>query len=388
MKVLYISIGHVAAGVKQKLTDKAASLRDQGVDIAVCWVGSNVVVEREENHQVSIGVNQSRAISIGKLFFFWRLSVVFEQYKIYSTLYSHLQNQKFDFLLFRYPVADYFLWRFMSRFPGKVIFEHNTIEENELRIRQSGSFYYRYFLWGEQVFGKKVRSLARGLIGVTPEITRWQEKISNSLTPCCTITNGIDVTRVKERKENPYRGNELRLLLLAGSAAPWHGVDILLNSIDQYKGEIKVHCCIAGAILPELRDRIISIKNVSLLSDQTGEQLDRLIDECHIGIGSLGFKDSFLTQASTLKVREYWSRGLPFIVGYSDADLIDNQEMTPFYLKVNTEDRFAMEEVISFASRVYSIPHATQQMRKLAMDHIHYPIKAKAYAQFLKGLLK
>jgi hypothetical protein len=53
MRILYISIGHVAEGVKQKLTDKAISLRDQGVDVIVCWVASNVLVEKE-GFQVSI----------------------------------------------------------------------------------------------------------------------------------------------------------------------------------------------------------------------------------------------------------------------------------------------------------------------------------------------
>ena len=387
MRILYISIGHVAEGVKQKLTDKAISLRDQGVDVIVCWVASNVLVEKE-GFQVSIPVNQSRAQFIGRLVFFWRLSVMAEQYKIYKTLRSYLQNQTFDFLLLRYPVSDYFLWRFVSTYRGKIIFEHNTIEKKELNIRQSDSFYYRYFEWGEQIFGKKVRKLAAGLIGVTPEITQWQDAISNNVIPCCTITNGIDVMRVKERKENPFAGDELRFVLLAGSAAPWHGIDILLDSIERYKGKTKLHCCIAGNVTPEVRDRIQANKNVTLLPHQTGEQLDRLIDDCHIGIGSLGFKNSFLTQASSLKVREYWSRGLPFVLGYDDADLIDNSKMIPFYLKVPAESPIDMEGIVSFAKRVYSIPHVSHRMRGLALDQIHYPVKTSAYIQFLKGLLK
>jgi hypothetical protein len=382
MRILYFSIGHVAEGVRKKLEAKIYSFREQGVDATLCWVASNILSD-EGKPAVVIPVKQSQARFADRLFFFWRFSVVLEQYEIYKTIGLFLKGQQFDFLLFRYPIADYFLWKLMSRYRGKVIFEHNTIEERELRIRQSGAFYYRYFYWSERVFGRRVRAWSGGLISVTPEITRWQKGLAPGI-PCETITNGINVDGVKLRNGAAYEGNELRLLLLAGSAAPWHGVDILLNSLKEFSGDVKIHCYIAGNIMAELKTLAESMPTVTLLPGVTGDELDKLVEHCHIGIDS-----SFLTQASTLKVREYWSRGLPFILGYEDADLVDRPAMRPFYLRVTQSEKIIdLHEIISFALRVYSIPFASQEMRKLAFMYIDYRTKMKAYIHFINQLPK
>ena len=48
-------------------------------------------------------------------------------------------------------------------------------------------------------------------------------------------------------------------------------------------------------------------------------------------VGSLGLHRIGLTEASTLKVREYWARGIPFLLSYEDTDHLETPEMSPFY---------------------------------------------------------
>lgn len=379
MRIIYLSVGHVASGVQKKLMDKTNFLSKAGLNATLCSVGF-----RLENFAY-VPVDQKAATSISKWPLFWRLSVFIEQFKTYRAIDSYLKTQAFDFVLFRYPVADYFFWRFVKKYRGKLVFEHNTLEERELKIRRD-SFYFRYYYWGEKIFGRKVRLLAAGMIGVTPEITSQQTLLADSKISSITISNGIDVERVPVRKNNPFNGTELNLILLAGSAAPWHGVDILLKSIEEYSGATKINVCIAGNVMESSLLRAKKLSNVTVLPNQTGEKLDELIDKCHIGIGSIGFEQSFLTQASTLKVREYWSRGLPFVLGYDDADLIENYEMTPYYKKVDHTGTLDLNEILLFAKQVYSIPDCSQKMRELAFRHIDYMAKAKTYADFLNSL--
>ncbi|HYG20170.1 MAG TPA: hypothetical protein VD816_14630, partial [Ohtaekwangia sp.] len=172
-------------------------------------------------------------------------------------------------------------------------------------------------------------------------------------------------------------------------AAPWHGTDILLNSLQAYSGPCKIHCYIAGNIPGNVQQRIQDFSRITWLPTQSGKALDDLVNKCHIGVGTLGLSEHFLRQACTLKVREYWSRGLPFIVGYDDVDLVENDAIQPFFLKVEIDagrQCFNLDEVVAFANRVYHTEGFSEEMRSLAIQHIDYRVKGKAYADFLRQL--
>jgi hypothetical protein len=174
------------------------------------------------------------------------------------------------------------------------------------------------------------------------------------------------------------------LLLLAGSEAPWHGVDILVNAMSNFRGTVQLRCFIAGSISDNQRENAALVDNVVVLGHQSGQELDRLFDLCHVGVGTLGLSSKFLREACPLKVREYWSRGLPFIVGFQDTDLTGNVQMEPFHLRV--EETLNMERVIEWAAQVYSKNDVAANLRSLAYQNIHYQVKARAYVAFFNSL--
>jgi hypothetical protein len=390
MKVLYLSTGVSTDGVRKKLQDKVIALQRQGVTCRLCVIASDKYSPVQEENTDFITVNYSPARKVSNWPLLWRLSVVIEQYLTYRHLTDFIQKQDVDIILLRYPVADYFFWRFMKQLRTKIVFEHNTMEIEELMIRSVNSFFYKYFLRGEMRYGKRVRSKAAGLISVTPEISIRQAWLSGGNVPVATISNGIAVDRVPLKKEIFFDGKHLNLLLLSGSEAPWHGIDILLKSIENYKGECKVNCYIAGNLSEALKERVKLFPFVTSLPTQTGTALDNLIDKCHLGVGTLGLTTKFMKQACTLKVREYWSRGLPFILGYEDVDLEGDDAMKPFYHRIDVDHRedFDFELVVNFAREVYRMENISGKMRELAFQQIHYPVKAAQYVAFLKKLLK
>lgn len=393
MKILYLVLGAPAEGIRKKIRDKTAFLRKAEGDISVVIVQSDKDPVDDKDGNFRIPVDLSSVSYLSNLWFFWRLSVFLEQRKIYRALYHYLEGKDYDVILMRYPVADYFLFLFMKRVGHKykIVFEHNTLEGEELKLRSSDSFWYKYFLWGEKWFGKKVRLQTSGMIGVTHEISKRQASIVKERIPTISISNGIDVSRVKVRDQSNIPDNQLNLLFLAGSRAPWHGVDILLNSLKIYRGPVPVHCYIAGEIDESAQVEARKIPNVTLLRNQSNVDLDALIDKCHIGVGSLALFRNNMIEACTLKVREYWARGLPFVVGYDDTDLIGNSRMLPFYRKISVEQSgkspaFDLASVVSFASEVFAINGFSEAMRSLAQEYISYPAKAKAYLNFFKSL--
>jgi glycosyltransferase involved in cell wall biosynthesis len=381
MKLLYINLGQPTEGVRKKLLDKIYFLQRENIDIRFCQVGG---VRDTHNDSIHIPVSLDFARKFDKVPLLWRFSVVLEQYVAYRALGKFLSGATFDWIVFRYPVADFFLWKFVNQFPNTVIFEHNTIELKELAIRRPNSWYYQYFYFSEKFLGRKVRSKAKAFVGVTHEITHSQLAIAKKHTPAITISNGIDVLRTPKRKGPAYTGEILNLLLLAGSAAPWHGVDIIIESLQRFRSEDRVHCFIAGNVSEDQRKKIAAVKNITHLPHQHGAELDSLIDQCHVGIGSLGFSDSFLHEACPLKVREYWSRGLPFVIGYKDTDIDGNQEMEPFYLRCTLP--LSIDDLVLFAKKVYLIKDLSERMRAIALRQIHYSVKAKTYGEFINSL--
>ncbi len=388
MQIIYISIGHVAQGVLKKLEDKTIMLSKAGVKTDLWLVGASVLPQPPVTFK-AFSPELGLALRVARWPLLWRLYILLEQYAIYQAIKAQLDRQKgFDYIMLRYPIADLFLWRFIKRYPGKVIFEHNSLEQPELNLRRKAAFDFKYFYWNEKIFGQQVRAHAAGLIGVTDEITQYQRRISKTNIPNVTISNGINVQRVSVKKGDRFDGKHLNLLMLTGSGVPWHGVDILLKGLSLYRGSVKIHVIVAGQTIPEIKTLAESIDNVTLLPPQTGSNLDLLIDRCHLGIGSLGFGHSFLKEACTLKVREYWARGLPFVLGYDDIDLIDNKDMTPFFCRIDASRGLSMNEIVAFAYSVNKIENYSEEMRKLALRHIDYGHKVDKLVSFVKALQK
>jgi hypothetical protein len=387
VKVTYLTIGEASAGVSKKLKDKTESLREAGLDVHLVMVGADKNATSSTITQLD--VNQSLSQKIGRLFFLWRFSIVLEQRALYKEALKWVRLHPADLILFRYPVSDFFLWWFMLRCKQHVVFEYNTIEIRELNLRRSGSFYYQYFYWSERIFGKMVRSYSSGIIGVTPEIATHQSNMVGGKIPTTSISNGIDVERVTQHRDLKFDGSELVIVLLAGSQAQWHGVDILLRSLSKVKGDCKIKCFLVGQITQQQQEYALKLSNVTVLPSQYGVDLDRLLDQCHIGMGTLGFESSFLTQACPLKVREYWARGIPFVIAYEDADLINNAEMEPFFLRLEVKDGLIdLNEVIGFAKKLDASDNVASRLRELAARQIDYRVKAMQYVSFINSLPK
>jgi len=387
MKIIYLVIDGSSVGVTKKLTDKIKFIKAEGVDIDLACTVSRQLVQKSDEY-IAISVDNSISRLVGRRRLWWRLSVFIEQWEIYRAINKFLKNQKFGIIFFRYPVADFFLWRLSTNYRNKIIYEHNTLELEELGIRKVDSFWFKYFYYSEKWFGSSVRRMAKGLVGVTNEITDWQINQARGTLPHVTISNGIDVNRLKIRGNNPFDGSSLNLLFLAGSESPWHGIDKLVNSINRYTGACHVHCYMAGKVDAKTREKVHANQRFTLLPSQQGKELDDLVDRCHIGISSLGMAN-FLSEACPLKTREYWSRGLPFVVGYSDVDLAGNDDMNSYYLHldIDDDDYFRMEDILLFADQVYKDPAVSLKMRNVAMNYIHYQVKAKQYVSFLNLLL-
>ncbi|MFZ5973497.1 MAG: glycosyltransferase [Bacteroidota bacterium] len=383
IKVIYLNIGKPTQGVVNKLNDKIDCMKLAGLDVQIKSIELRDAKNNNPRPDVVL-VNAKIISKLSKIPFFWRLEAVVSHFLLYKAMAAQAKHWQVDFIILRYPTADFFFWWYLKSLRIPVVFEHNTIEALELNIRRKNSFYYQYSYWSERLFGKSARLLAKGLVCVTGEIAAHQQARSNFNVPTVVVSNGIKVNRLPIKRVKKFDGRSLNLLFLAGSDAPWHGLDVL-DDIMRQAATCNVHCFVAGGIAAIYKEKLSQNRNMTLLPLQTQADLNLLVNDCHIGISSLGF-EGFLKQACTLKVREYWGRGLPFVLGYDDTDLLDMPEMKDFYFQVQPADGIKLQAIVDFAKRVYEIENVSEKMRQLALRKIDYSVKAGLYLNFLTDI--
>jgi glycosyltransferase involved in cell wall biosynthesis len=286
-----------------------------------------------------------------------------------------------DLVYLRYPLADPFVTYWVSNCSVPVFSEYQSIVTNELKFGSS-----KIALWSELFFGNLLVKYLAGIVGVTQEITSFQKGKAINV-PSVTIGNGIDITNFQVRDFLKF-DDELRLLCIA-NFAPWHGVDRLIKGISEYKGETNIILNIVGegSVIPELKDLTSKLgleDKVIFHGFKSGKELDKLFNESHIAVGSLGIHRIGLKEASILKAREYCARGIPFISAFNDPDF---REDFPYIKRFPADESpIDINMVVDFAKRVLSDDNYSINMNNYAKEYLDWSIKMKKLSDFLKEL--
>ena len=269
-----------------------------------------------------------------------------------NRLLRYLKNQYFDFLYLRYPpYIDNSLMKLMKHYGKKLVLEHNTIELIEKWRNKN------YFIWLlEKNYGKKFLHKALASICVTNEIAVHQQKRSCSQLKTFVIPNGIEVNSLPVRKAPEYDNQNLDILFVA-KIYPHHGLDRLIKGLAEFSGNVNVRVHVVGEG-PELQKNKelterFGLEDVIFFHGKLfGEKLKEMFNSCHIAMGSLALHRNGLKEGATLKVREYTSRGIPFMISYRDVDL-QEKAITPYYQTLpESEENIDFTKVVRFASDV------------------------------------
>ncbi len=89
-----------------------------------------------------------------------------------------------------------------------------------------------------------------------------------------------------------------------------------------------------------------------------------------------------MKQASALKVREYCSRGIPFMISNNDPDF---PPAFPYCLSLPPDDTpVSMDTVIGFYHTVYAHQFHPGEMREYAEDHLDWQVKGLQLTAFIR----
>ncbi len=196
--------------------------------------------------------------------------------------------------------------------------------------------------------------------------------------PCVRTSNGIDVDDVPMRHARVFDAEAPRFLGVA-SLARHQGYDRVLHGLRQALDQnpnLKPHVSFAGdgpaaAELKELCQTLDLDDYVTFHGMMTGKELDELFDDSDVAIGTLAIHRSGLQSASSLKVREYCARGIPFLLAGEDESF---DEGFPFALRASTGDDpiDLAEVVVDLVNLLEEVDKPAEKMRAYAAESLSW----------------
>lgn len=194
--------------------------------------------------------------------------------------------------------------------------------------------------------------------------------------PAINIDNGTNVDLLPLRQPKPEQ-DKIHLLALA-SMSYWHGYDRLIRGIaalDEQTRKTVVLDMVGdeGAALSEWKELAKELQvedQVIFHGRKTGNELNEYFDVADLGVCSLGFCRINFESGSILKLREYTSRGLPFVYAAEDP-AIDTPQ--PFCMKVpNDESEIDVPAVLEFAKKMRKEQNIREIMRDYAREKMSW----------------
>lgn len=306
---------------------------------------------------------------------------------IFKTAHEKIRKFDPDLIIYRYVGTYIFLPFNPKRVKLDILFisEHQSKEIEGLYLSFSG--WVRLPI--ERLKSKRFFKNVDAVIGVTSEIAKYEMERANRDIPYFVHTNGIDVKKYPVKKHFAFEGDVLKMLFIGSTTTRWHALDRLLRGMAEYRGDIKLELHVAGAASREIIILTVSLnlqKDVVFHGMKSAKEMAPIFDNVHIAIGTLGLHRENLIYGSTLKVREYMARGIPFVISYIDEDI---GEGFPLLLKVPSDDSpVNMDEVIEFTRTVYErygtkIPSI---MRDYALKKMDYNVKVDRLLDFCTSL--
>ncbi len=302
---------------------------------------------------------------------------------ISSYVKEEYKNTNYFYL--RYNGGSFRLYLLSKSFGEKIISEHQSKEVEEIEsfahLHPFGikptkflSWLQYYFLplYNEKIWGNMFIRNVKSIVSVTYEISKYQKEkgAKNNIV----LANGIKVEDYKLRNA-PLFDYPVKLLFLKGTStdAPWNGLNRIIESIKNYENNHMVELLICGHYIEGEIPENDFIKHLGYLEK---EKITALMNDIHIGFSTMALYKQGLSEASSLKTREYIARGLPFIYAYTDPDL--NKESKEFALEFSNDDSLIdIQKVIDFARSALLNKDLSNRMRKYAEEHLDYEVKMK-----------
>ena len=298
-------------------------------------------------------------------------------------VWSKLKNRlsEYSAVVTRWTIPSPTFLNVVRRQP--VFTEHHSKELEEIALHRGLKPFVRRIL--EKKYGPRILRATHGIIGVTDEIRRYELNRAGCKQPSMVLPNGISLEGIPFKPPSVFDGKSLQLAFVSSQFAPWHGLDRLLEGLRSWQGNsprLTLH--LIGRLTPAQEtaiQRMSLAEKVRIHGVLYSNDLDKVLADCHLAIGSLALHRNGLREACVLKVREYTARGLPFVIAYDDPDLPAG---LPWVLKIPADESpVEIDALVNFAEDVSKLPFLAKEMRAFAESKLSWTVKMKGLAEFV-----
>lgn len=319
----------------------------------------------------------------------------FQALKAKKACYKNFNNwlekhaADYDVIYVRYHLSSYSFYKLCRKFGHKLGIEFQTKNIDEIRsFYKNNPFGLRPSkllswienqlvpIFNEKFWGRLVLGKVKFIVGVTNEIAEYEQQRACGKKPKkLVVSNGFDVESSALREIPNYDGSELKLLMLVGSikGSDWNGIDYIVEGIKKYTGNTKITFYLGGEMESNPYPDCDFFVPLGYLK---GAEMENYLNDCHLALGAFALSRKNIKEASTLKFREYISKGVPVVYGYedSDGDALCEQGLA---LRLPSDCELDMFKVVAFANQIYLNPNHAAEIRKFAKEHIDFTIKMK-----------
>lgn len=283
---------------------------------------------------------------------------------------------------FRYATADWYLLKTLKLFKNSGIINIIEIPTYPYKAEYMVSWRNRLIYATDVIFRRQLKKYVSRIVNFTEQPTDIYG------IPCIITMNGVDYSSTKT-VSNPCL--DPITMIAISSMLPMHGFDRLVAGVAKYLGEkreraIKVYIVGDGPQLnlyKRLANELNIDNSIEFTGQLSGKELDSIFDKCAVAIGSLGLHRNGLQRLSTLKNREYVSRGLP--VAYATSDnLLDSQ---PFALLLpSNDDPIELSEIIEFVDGIYKVEDINNSIRRSTYPLCDMSVTMQPVLDFLNSI--
>lgn len=237
------------------------------------------------------------------------------KYEYYIELKKN--EKKIDLFVLRYSVLDPFQFLFLIFIKKPVFFLHHTLEIEELKIERSNIFNFKVVC--ESILFSFNTLLSNGIVAVTNEILKYEKGrllFFKNIKFYFLYPNGIKIDYNNQFLKYNQRKSVINIMFIAGYFHTWHGLDLVISNFKFSNLEFKLH--IIGDIDKVNKNLILNDSRFIYHGKLNKDEIKLLSLSCDVGLSSFALFRKSMTEACTLKTREYLSLGLPVYSGHPD----------------------------------------------------------------------
>lgn len=331
MKALFITFEALSEynGISKKIKNQVEGFRNNGINMELSYLQN----ENESSHKY---IGRVIGDILIEKYSESNFCNKFDRICRFKKLFEYIQSNDMDFVFIRYVhIANPFFISFLKGLKDQdilILMEIPTFPyDNEY---QNSSINQKILIFIEKLYRKK-------FIKYVDKIVTVQNYNEIFGVETIKISNGININAIPLVKD---KDNATIHLIGVASINIAHGYDRIINGLIDYysvanRKKVVFHIVGNDSTIEAKRYKQIVVKYnlndfVIFHGSKYDKELDSIFNLSHIGIGCLGNHRKNVTDAKSLKNREYCARGIPFL--YSEND--DDFDGKPFVLKVPADE--------------------------------------------------